>query len=232
VTSQVKEKHKVATSAIPTNADFYAVMGVPATADLETIKKACRDLMRACHPNTTGVTFGDKTASNNFIKIQMAYKCLSDPWERYVYDYLGMDQYLARAKMLSAFKSYAQSGGVILEQGRNWIFSTRYRFWFEPDGGDCIMIGRKVNLEPSPSELLKITKLPLQDIVDITQTGTRITIATKEAPGPVQYRTSSEEQARFFANRLSLIAMDAQKNRVWMEKFYSSATKPPVTLDD
>jgi len=65
--------------------DLYAILGVPETADAETIKKAYRKLAKQNHPDATG---GDQKKTERFKEIGDAYDVLSDPKKRHEYDRL------------------------------------------------------------------------------------------------------------------------------------------------
>lgn len=63
--------------------DFYAVLGVPKTADAAAIKKAYRTLARTHHPDANS---GDDAAEQRFKEVGEAYSVLSDPEKRQQYD--------------------------------------------------------------------------------------------------------------------------------------------------
>ena len=63
--------------------DFYQVMGVDRGADGTAIKKAYRQLVKECHPDTHP---GDRQAEERFKRIAEAYAVLSDEEKRKQYD--------------------------------------------------------------------------------------------------------------------------------------------------
>lgn len=63
--------------------NFYIILGVPNTADLETIKAAYRALAKKFHPDKN---LGDRIAEERFKEIQEAYTVLSNPEKRKKYD--------------------------------------------------------------------------------------------------------------------------------------------------
>ena len=65
--------------------NLYDILGVPETADAETIKKAYRALARKYHPDATG---GDKRKTERFKEVGDAYSVLSDDKRRHEYDRL------------------------------------------------------------------------------------------------------------------------------------------------
>lgn len=66
--------------------DYYEILGVPRSADAETIKKAYRALALKYHPDRNP---GDKKAEETFKAINSAYDALSDPKKRSLYDEFG-----------------------------------------------------------------------------------------------------------------------------------------------
>jgi molecular chaperone DnaJ len=66
-----------------TSRDYYEILGVPRDADDETIKKAFRRLARELHPD---VNPDDPSAEERFKEVAEAYKVLSEPDTRQLYD--------------------------------------------------------------------------------------------------------------------------------------------------
>src|SRR5579875_4052955 len=61
--------------------NYYAILGVPADADQETIKRAYRQLARRYHPDLAG-----PEGATQMKRINRAYDVLSDPEKRQQYD--------------------------------------------------------------------------------------------------------------------------------------------------
>ena len=66
--------------------DYYAVLGIAATSDLREIRQAYRRLARQCSPD---VNFWDTEARALYEEISEAYRVLSDPAARSMYDRFG-----------------------------------------------------------------------------------------------------------------------------------------------
>jgi molecular chaperone DnaJ len=66
--------------------DYYAVLGIAATAEPREIRQAFRRLARQYSPD---VNFGDEGARGLFEEIAEAYRVLSDPRARAMYDRFG-----------------------------------------------------------------------------------------------------------------------------------------------
>lgn len=63
--------------------DYYKILGVKSTATAGEIKSAYRRLARERHPDVNG---GSEQAAREFALLALAYRTLSDPQERTVYD--------------------------------------------------------------------------------------------------------------------------------------------------
>jgi len=87
------------------NKDLYAVLGVSKTASPEEIKTAFRNLAKKYHPD---IHSGDKKeAEEKFKEIGGAYKILSDPEQRKIYDTYGYDGLRGRAGSGRGFEGFS-----------------------------------------------------------------------------------------------------------------------------
>ncbi len=66
--------------------DYYEILGIPKDATEEEIKRAYRKLALKYHPDRNP---GDKESEERFKEISEAYKVLSDPEKRHIYDIYG-----------------------------------------------------------------------------------------------------------------------------------------------
>jgi curved DNA-binding protein len=89
--------------------DLYETLGVPRTADDDTIRKAFRKLAAKYHPDKNS----GKDAESKFKEINQAHEVLSDSGKRSLYDEFGEESLRSgfdaeRARM---YKRYASGGG-------------------------------------------------------------------------------------------------------------------------
>ena len=81
------------------NKDFYAVLGVSASASQDEIKKQYRKLAAKLHPDKNP---SDAKAADRFKEISEAYQTLGDPEKRKQYDQM---------RQLGAFGGFGGFGG-------------------------------------------------------------------------------------------------------------------------
>jgi molecular chaperone DnaJ len=115
--------------------DLYSILGVPETADADTIKKAYRKLAKQNHPDATG---GDKKKTERFKEVGDAYAVLSDAKKRDEYNRLreapvgvdGMPQGFDADAFSQIFGDFrAGAGGVRPDMGGGSfsdVFSTLF----------------------------------------------------------------------------------------------------------
>jgi curved DNA-binding protein len=68
---------------MPAVPDYYRILGLSSDADDEAVKRAYRVLARSCHPDCNP---GDESATERFVLVQQAYRVLSHPKQRLMYD--------------------------------------------------------------------------------------------------------------------------------------------------
>lgn len=116
--------------------DYYQVMGIPATADDDTIKKAYRTLAKQYHPDRNP---GDKEAEEKFKQVTEAFDILSDPVKRAEYNARG---YVGR---YSGFKhEHRKSSGTSTERDEAFVHSASHRYkasQAELDAVQCSFFG-------------------------------------------------------------------------------------------
>jgi molecular chaperone DnaJ len=91
--------------------DFYEVLGVPRTADKDTIKKAFRKLAQQYHPDVNK----SPEAEARFKEINEAYQVLSDDQKRAVYDRYGHSGLQGAAGGASDMGGFGDIGSIFEE---------------------------------------------------------------------------------------------------------------------
>ena len=66
--------------------DYYIILGVNRSANLNKIKKAYREVAKQCHPDSRHPARSSDPSSEKFCKITEAYETLSDAQKRRQYD--------------------------------------------------------------------------------------------------------------------------------------------------
>jgi curved DNA-binding protein len=89
---------------------FYDILGVPKTADHDTIKKAYRKLAKDLHPDKNP---GNKKAEDRFKSVNRAFDALGDDKKRALYDEFGEEGLREgfEADKVRAYKQWQSRGG-------------------------------------------------------------------------------------------------------------------------
>ena len=80
--------------------NYYVLLGVPQDADVDTIRRAFRTLVRRYHPDA-----GEGSSAERFRQILTAYETLNDPTQRLRYDRTLQDIRAARAKVVEPLRT-------------------------------------------------------------------------------------------------------------------------------
>jgi molecular chaperone DnaJ len=105
---------------MPSNNDYYNLLGVARTASADDIKKAYRRLARRHHPD---VNPGDQESEERFKQISEAFEILSDPKKREIYDRFGHYSEQAAANAGSGF-DFSNFGAANFRDIFSEIFSS------------------------------------------------------------------------------------------------------------
>lgn len=104
--------------------DYYAILGVPRSADSGAIKRAFRGLARQLHPD---VNPGNHEAERRFKEVSEAYDVLGDEEKRQVYDRLGAQWSNAQRTGGFDWSSYFDEQETDESRGRNRRYRTTSR---------------------------------------------------------------------------------------------------------
>jgi DnaJ-class molecular chaperone len=118
---------------MPTNKNYYQILGVPDSASSEEIKKSYRGLAKQYHPDANP---NDPTAAERFKEVSEAYATLNDAEKRKKYD--TMRKYGAFAGAGSGFRTRTSSDSSPLDDldfsnlgGLGGLRSNRSRLWWK-----------------------------------------------------------------------------------------------------
>ncbi len=154
----------------PRYKDYYAILGVPRTADEKEIKSAYRKLARKCHPD---VNPNDRASEERFKQISEAYEVLSDPHKRAQYDRFGeqwkqASQHPAGGPRGGPF----QTGGFEFDVGGanlNDLFESLFGGFRQkpthraPERGEDLEYGIDLTLEEAVHGATKVHQVTVED---------------------------------------------------------------------
>jgi curved DNA-binding protein CbpA len=232
VREEMNAQETAKTEAVAADAEggYYTILGVPTTADAETLKKAFRRGMIKWHPDKVNAEERD-LAQEKANMLQSAYNCLSNPWERFLYDWLGLKRYLYHVKVIQSFKNYMLTGFPIIKHPRKGYPRERV-MWISPDW-QFIQTARERVLEPEFDDLEMIKGMRITDVHDVVR---GITTGVFERTGvpkkqsryfsligserTMDVECETKERCDFLFSRISMLVFDTQQNRKWAERFF------------
>ena len=103
--------------------DYYAILGVPRSADNGAIKRAFRGLARQLHPD---VNPGNSEAELRFKEVTEAYDVLGDEEKRQLYDRLGSQWQNGRGAGGFDWSTYFDEQGAEESRGSNRRYRTTF----------------------------------------------------------------------------------------------------------
>lgn len=227
--------------------DYYRVLGLKKTAKAGDLKRAYHKLMIKWHPDKNPENIKEATQNSNLVTD--AYTVLSDPWEREIYDHLGLEHYLIHAKTLQAFKNYMWSGIRIKKHGRNGKrYGIRGMISFYPAKRRYLWLDfhcKSINTGPSrileaqtDKERDSIKSVSMSSITEVKKgMATEVFLRTGSLSRQQHYlsiispertldiETETVEQRNFLATRISLLVFDLQRNK---EKLFNHYKENPI----
>ncbi|PYM04936.1 MAG: hypothetical protein DMD82_12855 [Candidatus Rokuibacteriota bacterium] len=158
--------------------DYYAVLGIAATADTREIRQAFRRLARRYSPD---VNFWDAEARALFEEISAAYRVLSDPGARSMYDRYGCA--IADGLALAAGRRGEDlhvTVSLALEEAARGVTRTVEVSRFSPCGA-CAGVGCAECRGRGVRQMVERVSVPIPAGVD---TGAQIRVADQGHAGP------------------------------------------------
>lgn len=151
----------------PSYRDYYAILGVPRTADEKEIKAAYKKLARKYHPDLNP---GDKSAEEKFKEIGEAHDILGDPEKRAKYDRFGDQWKQVSQAGYGPFHPAAQGGAAEFDLGAfglkdlfESLFTDRGKTAGSKAAGEDIEFGLNLTLEESLRGCTKTLNLTVED---------------------------------------------------------------------
>jgi hypothetical protein len=214
--------------------EYYTLLQVSQDATDAELKKAYRRKLIEWHPDKVSAGKRDQAVQLTDL-IQNAYKVLSDPWEREIYDWFGFEQYLLHVKVISCFKNYLVAGIELVKHPRKG--RPRKRFvWLDRDFTEILTYRRRI-MEDQRTGKEKIKGVPIGSITDVT-TG-RVTDVLKRsgkqshsgryfslicADRTLDFECPTDESCTFIATRMKLLIIDLKRDRDWMHRHYDEVS--------
>ena len=212
---------------------YYRALGVETNVSQAKLKKAHRKMMIKWHPDKhRNDADGGKKATEMSGLVQTAFEVLSDPWERSIYDWFGLEQYLLHLKVIQCFKNYMWTGIDIIKHPRKGRPRKRM-MWLSPDADRINTAKVRIMEITTPGQKDAIKGVEVNDIVDIVdgiatdnlkRTGKRaradryFSIITAERTLDIE--APSAEMKEFLMTRITLLVIDLKKDMEWMERYY------------
>ena len=210
--------------------DYYTLLGVPAEAGDAELKKAYRRKLIEWHPDKVKAEKREQAVKMTDV-IQNAYRVLSDPWEREIYDWFGFQQYLLHVKVLECFKNYLVAGIELVKHPRKGRPRKRV-VWLDKDLGEILTFKRRV-MEDQRNGKEKIKGVAISTITNVT-TGRATDVLKRTgrashneryfslvcADRTLDFECPSEESCSFIATRMKLLIIDLKRDREWMHRHY------------
>jgi len=232
VEEELKAQGEAKAEAVAADAEggYYTILGVPTNADAAALKKAFRAGMIKWHPDKMPME-ERQAAQDKANLLQSAYNCLSSPWERYLYDWLGLKRYLYHVKVIQSFKNYMLTGFPVTKHPRKGYPRLR-TMWISPDWAFLQTAPERI-LEPDVTNQYMIKGVRITDVHDVVRGITTEVFERTGAPKKqnryfsiiasdrtLDIECETKERCDFLFSRISMLVFDTQQNRKWAERFF------------
>lgn len=215
--------------------EFYSLLGVNMTATNSELKRAQHLKLKQWHPDKVGPELKEM-AQKMTDDIRTAFKVLSDPWEREIYDWFGLEQYLIHSNVISCFKNYLISGLDLIKHPRKG-YPRKRKVWLDPDCTEIKSFKSRV-MEDMSSGKEKIKGVQISSITDVTvgrQTEVLKRTGRKGLEGryfslicedrTLDFECMSDENCAFLAARMKLLIIDLKRDKQWMYRHYDEQSE-------
>lgn len=211
---------------------YYDVLGVEVDCTSTQLKKAHRKKMIRWHPDKNRDNIEEAREMTG--RLQTAYEVLSDTWQRTLYDWLKLEQFLLHTQVVVCFKNYLNTGIHVKKHGRKGLkyFPKKRFLWTDRE---CLVINtaEKRIVEATEKEEVKIKSVKVMNISAIhkgmstavlKRKGNKATahkyfsIITPERTLDLQAETRKVRD--FLVSRLTLLVIDTLQDMEWLQDFY------------
>ena len=106
---ELEAQDKARAQAKEAEGGYYKVLGVTEQATRAELRKGYHKKMARWHPDKVAAEEASRSMDMANL-IREAYQCLSNKWERVMYDFFGLQQYLVHVRVVQTFKNYLANG--------------------------------------------------------------------------------------------------------------------------
>jgi curved DNA-binding protein CbpA len=210
--------------------DYYSLLQVSQNATEAELKKAYRRKLIEWHPDKVKPEKREDAVRMTDL-IQSAFRVLSDPWERDIYDWFGFEQYLIHVKVIACYKNYLVAGIELIKHPRKGRPRKRM-VWLDKDFTEILTFRKRV-MEDQRNGKEKIKGVAISSITEVT-TGRTTEVLKRTgrashnnryfslvcADRTLDFECPSEESCKFIATRIKLLIIDIKRDKEWMHRHY------------
>jgi len=214
---------------------YFRALGVRSDVGEAELKKAFRRKMIAWHPDKVKDAAKKQDAEAMSHLVQTAFRVLSDPWEREIYTWFGLEQYLLHVKVIQCFISFLLAGVDLIKHPKGFGWPRKRVLWLTSDLREIKTFKRRVTDDDKNAAALsdKAKGVKVASITEVrrgrsteglkrtgkdSRADRYFSIVSKDRV--LDLEASSAEMAEFFATRLTLMIIDLKRDQQWMKRHY------------